>query len=294
MAISIVKETIELDEITLDNKGSAYINKKINLKGMSKHQLLQVDMFADANPADTIDIETVITAYPAIPTNMDYQPANNLLDRYPAGGDDSVLFKERRREFNNTISDGSATQFPSRDISANNRTVFYTDHVYINMHFMGGIGQVVENIAFSFLLVLNDTKVAGIEHALGVLQESHNAMCALKMSNGYMRSRTALQGNVFPMWRYGGMRPERTVLAAGDNSFFLEIDTRDAEQMVTTATIRGSVAEAREMQPFDEARGERSTPDWIKFDLNQGIISGAVRSDTIPLKYADNGNTRMF
>jgi len=96
MAISIVKETIELDEITLDNKGSAYINKKINLKGMSKHQLVQVDMFADANPADTIDIETVITAYPAIPTNMDYQPANNLLDRYPAADRDWETYQLER------------------------------------------------------------------------------------------------------------------------------------------------------------------------------------------------------
>ena len=293
MVVSIVKETIELASVTLDADGNAYLTKKINLKEGYRHQLLQVDMFSDASPDATIDIETVFTAYPAIPTNMDYQPASNTTNRYPSGGDDSVLFKERRREFNTTISDGSTTQFPSREIAANNTTVFYTDHVYINMHVMGGAGQVVNNIAFSFLLVLNDKNVPVLEHGIGTLQESHDAMCQLIMSNGHMRRISDLRGNVFPMWRYGGIRPEHMINPTAANAFFLEIDTRDAEQMTNTTLIRQAVADARQMSPFDQAMGDRR-PDWLTMDLNQGIIAGAVRADPIPLKYADNGNTRMF
>ncbi len=79
-----------------------------------------------------------------------------------------------------------------------------------------------------------------------------------------------------------------------DTGFFLKIDTREAEVMVTTAGIRTDVAAARSMSPFDQAFGSPRQPDWLRMDLNQGLIAGAIRADPIPLKYADNGNTRMF
>lgn len=293
MAISIVKETIELDAITTDADGNAFLVKRINLKRGARHQLLQVDMFADANMSVNASIETVISAYPSIPTAMTYRPTSNYENRYPAGGDNSVLFKERRDEFNNALSDTQSTQFPSRQIASNNTTVFYTDHVYVNMHVMASPSTTIENVAYSFLMVLNDTKVSVLEHSIGVLQESHNAMCALTMSNGHMNTISNLRGNTFPTWRFGGIRPEHTISPTAANSFFLEIDTRDAEEMITTADIRQSVADSRRMSAFDEAFGERR-PDWLSMDLNQGIVAGAVRADPIPLKYADNGNTRMF
>jgi hypothetical protein len=143
------------------------------------------------------------------------------------------------------------------------------------------------------MFVLQDKSVSVLEHTLGVLAESHNAMCALTMSNGHMNTISNLRGNTFPTWRFGGIRPEHTISPTAANSFFLEIDTRDAEEMVTTAAVRQVVADSRRMSGFDEAFGERR-PEWLSMDLNQGIVAGAVRSDPIPLKYADNGNTRMF
>jgi hypothetical protein len=273
--------------------GNAFVTKRVNLKAGQRHQLLQVDMFSDAFPSATYDVETVITAYPAIPTDMDYDPSGNLTNRFPAGGDNSILFKERRNEIFNSLSATVAVQFPSSEIAANNATLFYTDHIYINMHIMGAANTTFSNIAYSFLMVLNDKTVPILEHSIGVLQESHDAMCALIMSNGHMQSISDLRGNTFPMWRYGGMRPEHTITPTAANSFFLDIDTRDAEEMVTTAAIRQTVADARAMSAFDAAFGDRR-PDWLTMDLNQGIMAGAIRADPIPLKYADNGNTRMF
>jgi len=293
MTISIVKETIELPSVTTDASGNAFVTKKINLMGQKRHQLIQVDMFEDAFPGSNYDIETVITPYPAIPTAMEYKPASGFTNRYTAGGDESILFKERRSAVDSSIADGLATQFPSREIAANNTTLFYTDHVYVNMHIMTSPNTTINNIAYSFLLVLDDANVSVIEHSIGILQESHDAMCALIMSNGHMRTIGALRGNVFPMWRYGGIRPEHTISPLAANSFFLDIDTRDAEEMVTTASIRQAVADARTMNAFDQAFGDRR-PDWMSMDLNQGIIAGSIRADPIPLKYADNGNTRMF
>jgi hypothetical protein len=294
MALSIVKESIEIEAVTTDATGNAYVTKRINLKEGYRHRLVQVDMFSDAITTEQVFIETVITPYPAIPTNMQYSPTLGLTNRYPSGGSDSVLFKEKRSTRVNPVDSDIATQFPSSDIAAMNAAQFYSDHVYINMHFMTlSPDTLVENIAFSFLLVLDDKKVSTLTHALGVLSESHEAMCALSMSNGHMVSIVNLRGNTFPSWRFGGIRPEHTITPIAANSFFLEIDTRDGEQMVDTASIRQSVADAREMSPFDAAFGIKR-PDWLKMDLNAGIVSGPIRSDPVPLKYADNGNTLMF
>lgn len=297
MAMSIIKETIELDSVTADNDGNVFLTKRINLKTGSRHMLLQMDVFEDAYidvPDEPLrqNIEMVITPYPAIPTNMIYQfNAPQQTKRYPAAGDDSVLFKIRLDVNQNLLS--TSDQFPSPEIAAQNKSFFYTDHIYINLAIHGAPNQTYNNIAYSFMFVLQDKSVSVLEHTLGVLAESHNAMCALTMSNGHMNTISNLRGNTFPTWRFGGIRPEHTISPTAANSFFLEIDTRDAEEMVTTAAVRQVVADSRRMSGFDEAFGERR-PEWLSMNLNQGIVAGAVRSDPVPLKYADNGNTRMF
>ena len=63
--------------------------------------------------------------------------------------------------------------------------------------------------------------------------------------------------------------------------------------MITTAGIRQTVADARQMNAFDSAFGPRR-PDWLREFLNGGYVTGPIRSNPIPLRYADNGNTRMF
>lgn len=296
MALQIVKETIEITNWTTDDQGNAFFTKRINLRAGARHQLLQVDLFEDVYPPFDAtfqpEFEIVISPYPAIPTNMQFRTTGGVItNRYPSAGDDSVLFKAIGdvRNTNSTVF----TQFPSTEIAANNFTSFYTDQVYINVHWMSSADTDYTNFGMSFLMVFDVKNVPNLEHSLGVLQESHDAMCALIMSNGRMNTIANLRGNTFPMWRYGGIRPEHTISPLAANSFFLEIDTRDAEEMVTTPQIRQSVADARAMSAFDSAFGDRR-PDWLSMNLNQGIVAGAVRADPIPLKYADNGNTRMF
>ena len=297
MVLKIIKETIELEQVTTDANGNAWINKRINLDEGKRHLLRQVDVFEDAymsvpdEPARQ-NLEIVISPYPAIPTNMIYQyDAPQQDSRYPAAGDDSVLFKARFDVRQNGLSE--IVQFPSLQIAANNAAYFYTDHVFLNVHIAGANNTTYYNIALSFMLVVDDKSVSSLEHSLGVLNEQHDAMCALVMSNGHMRSATDLYGNVFPMWRYGGIRPERTLSPTASNTFFLDVASRDAEDMATSADIRQVVADARQMQPFDTAFGLRR-PDWLREFLPGGIEAGAIRPNPVPLRYADNGNTRMF
>jgi len=296
MPLSMIKETIELQSFTTDQNGNAWFTKKVNLEAGKLHRLLQVDLFEDVYPPFNTNVtpsyEVVISPYPAIPTNMNFVTTGVAMsNRYPSAGDDSVLFKAVADV--NSRAPSTIEQFPSLQIAANNQGSFYTDHIYINIHYMAEADTTYTDFGMSFLMVLDNKNAPTLQHSLGVLSEQHNAMCALVMSNGHMRSRLDLYGNVFPMWRYGGIRPEHTLTPLAANTFFLDIASRDAEEMTTSAAIRTLVADARQMQAFDAAFGLRR-PDWLREFLNAGFESGPIRPNPIPLRYADNGNTRMF
>jgi hypothetical protein len=141
----------------------------------------------------------------------------------------------------------------------------------------------------SFMLVLNNKKTSTLTASMGQMAENHEAMCAQLMSNGVFVTQANLEGNVFPWWRYGGIRPELMLSPDAAGSFFLNISTRDEELMQTTAQIRSAVADARSMGAYDAAFGARF-PDWCRFNLNEGLVAGAVRDQWPPIKHADNGN----
>jgi len=298
MVLSIVKETIELNDIQLDGDGNAFIQKRINLQEGYRHVLTQVDVFEDAIPFlrgsssdEQPNYEMIISPYPQIPTDMLYNENTPQTNRYVCAGDDSVMFKANARVRLNNHSE--FTQFPSVQIASQNKSSFYSPHVYINIHFMGIENLVYGNIALSFMMVFNKTKVASLESSIGVLAESHDAMCALIMSNGHMVSRAVLRGNVFPMWRFGGIRAEHMITPIAANAYFLPINTRDAETMTTTPGIRQAVADARQMSAFDAPFGDRR-PSWLRMHLNAGVVAGALRDQWPPIKHADNGNVRML
>ena len=301
MALKVIKETIELQSFTTDSNGSCYITKRINLQEGMAHTLLQTDFHADAfvNTVNgALPIEIVISPYPSIPTDMIVTDQFPNPGRLVSAGDDSVLFK-----INGTLNGGNPLttglqpvdyeQFPSPQIAANQKLVFYSDHVYITLHISANADTTFYNLALSFMLVVDDKNVTAITHGIGVLAESHDAMCALVMSNGHMVSQEVLRGNVFPMWRYGGIRSEHMITPIAANAFFLPINTRDAETMMTTPGIRQAVADSRQMSAFDAAFGDRR-PDWLRLNLNPGIVAGAVRDQWPPIKHADNGNVRML
>lgn len=295
MAIEIIKETIEQSQFTTDASGSVWFQKRINLAPGKVHNLLQTDIFEDA-PSDIDDVtarlEFVVSPYPVIPTNMPFVAPATFENRYPAAGDDSILFKAIATTRNSAFV-VNLQQFPSLQIAANQKTQFYTDHMYICVHVMATGDTTYQNFAWSFMFVIDSKKVPSLTHSIGVLAESHNAMCALVMSNGHMQSLAVLRGNTFPMWRFGGIRPEHMITPDATNAYFLPINTRDAEAMSTTPQIRQAVADSRQMSAFDAPFGDRR-PDWIRLHLNAGVIAGPVRDQWPPLKYADNGNTRMF
>ncbi len=304
MAQQFIKTSIELEGFTTDGNGNAYITKKVNLKAGYRHRLVQTDLFQDALPFITTAgeerpiVEVVLSPYQVIPTNMNIQ-ANlpTLSNRYPAAGNDLVLFKAIGEQTQNRFIEFH--QFPSPQIASLQYDSFYTNHVYVNVAFHGKDDTQYSNLALSFYMMLDNKKVDSLEAGIGIMREVQEGMCVEMASNGLILSSAILRGNTFPMWRYGGIRPERMLTSTREGGFFLPTSSNDEEAMQSTGTIRSMVASARSMSSFDEAFGEDTVgfgqiPDWLRLNLSEGLVSGPIREQWPPTKYTDDGNLRML
>jgi len=231
---------------------------------------------------------------------MDFAPF--VPNRGPVAASDSVLFKanmdvQRNNEGNFTFN--QINQFPSPQISAGPSFSFYTPFVYFTAFVHGDFGSQYEDLAFSFLLRVNSTKATTTSYGLGLIRERSVAQGINLMNQGRIIPKAANVGQIFPAWKYGGIRPERMILGTAARNFWLNYSADSSETMISTGNIRTYLKTARAMQDFETAFGSDNAtvgnvPDWIRFGLNRGLVSGPVRAQQPPRKLADNGNTLMF
>lgn len=301
MPKSFIRESLELDTITLDDTGFAAVTKVINLREGFRHNMMQVDLFQDSIPLNGGDggiglvMEVGVSPYPILPTEMNVKSTGTALgNRMPAAANDTMLFKAVSTVRDNDYS--QIFQFPSAQIAAEPSYAWYSNEIYVTLYLHGEADKDVTGICLSFYLALDNKKVDSLESGLGILREKHEAHCMELMSNGHIVSKAFLRGNVFPMWRYGGIRPEFMLRGVGTGGFFLPISTRDEESMQTTTEVRTYVAASRSMSAYDEAFGTANVdiPDWLRFNLVTGLVSGPIRDQWPPNKYYDNGNVQML
>ena len=79
------------------------------------------------------------------------------------------------------------------------------------------------------------------------------------------------------------------------SDFFTSYHSTQSEHTMNPANIRVYVKNANTMVPSGDAFGavdsvKGAVPDWIKFGLSPGLITGPIRPQWPPLKYFDNGN----
>jgi len=299
MAIHDIRESLE-NSLVLSNDGLIIMQKKVELKRGMRHEVLAVDIFQDAilsTDSPFAYVEFFVTPYPVIYSNMDLAPF--ITNRGPVAASDSILFKANQDLSGNNETFANINQFPSPQISAGPSFAFYTPFVYFTAFIHGDDGSEWQDIAYSFLLRVNSTKASTTSYGLGLLRERSVAQGINLMSQGRIIPKAANVGQIFPAWKYGGIRPERMILGTAARNFWLNYSADSSEAMISTATVRGYLTNARSMQGYDEAFGRDSPsvggiPDWIRFGLNRGLVSGPVRAQQPPRKLADNGNTLMF
>ena len=299
MVLKEIRETIEIPQIELVG-GLGIVQKQINLTSGVRHNIVQMDIFQDAIPNTDTDtplvIEWFLSPYPIIYSEMNITPI--YLKRGQMAGSDTVLMKAicssaRPDEF------FDIEQFPNQFLGAQPTFSFYTPTLYITGFIHGSAGALVDNIAFSFYVASDDKKASTTSYGLGCIRERSVAQGINLMQQGRTILPARNVGQVFPMWKYGGIRPERMLRGNALADFFLPYSSNDSEKMMTTATVRTFLRSARTMQPFDSAFGLTTpglggVPDWVRFELSRGLVAGPIRAQQPPRKLADNGNTLMF
>jgi hypothetical protein len=194
---------------------------------------------------------------------------------------------------------GSIIQFPNQQVGATPTFSFYTPTVYITGIVHAAAAAVIGNIAFSFYIASDDVKAKPTTYGLGLIRERSIAQGLNLTQQGRTILPASNVGQIFPSWKFGGIRPERMVSATTNMNYFLNFGDNQAESTYTADLIRGNVRSSRQMVGFDAAFGRDSptvgpVPDWIRFGVNRGLVSGPIRAQMPPRKLADNGNTLMF
>jgi hypothetical protein len=297
-----IRETIETD-VTLDPNGLGIVQKRINLKGGMRHSIVQMDIFQDAVVVDAggnpVKIEWFITPYPVMFSNMLFAPPFDD-NRGPMAGSETVLMKAIfSQDFNDPFGFGTISQFPNQFLGAQPTFSFYTPALYITGLVHGTGLSTISNIAFSFYIASDNKKASTISYGLGVIRERSVAQGLDLMQQGRTIPPARNVGQTFPMWRYGGIRPERMLRGNALADFFLPYHPNDSEKAVSTANLRNFIDGARQMQGFDTAFGSLDSlkgniPEWVRFNLSPGLVAGPIRAQQPPRKLADNGNTLMF
>ena len=299
MVVSDIRESIE-NSLVQNADGLLIIQKKVELKRGHRHEVIACDIFQDAiisTDSPYCNIEFFVTPYPVIYSNMNL--SFQLPNRGPVAASESVLFKANMAVPLSFDTYGDIRQYPSPQIGAGPTFSFYTPFVYFTMFVHGDSGSNYNDIAFSFLLKIDSKKVDATQYGLGLMRERSVAQGINLMQQGRTIPQVDNVGQIFPAWKYGGIRPERMLRGTAARNFWLNYSTDQSEQMLDTPTLRGYVAGSRQMVDYDEAFGRDSPsagpiPDWIRFGLNRGLVSGPIRAQQPPRKLADNGNTLMF
>ncbi len=301
----IREELTQQTTLELDGNGFGILQKKITLQRGQLHNIIQCDIFQDSILSSDVEpdsgpfIEFFVTPYPIIYSNMLLKSAPNVLsNRGPSAANETILFKA----LTGPVSEQGFTaieQFPNQQLGATPTFSFYTPTVYFTALVHGSAGALIDNISYSIYLALDSKKVSLLSYGFGVIRERSVAQGINLMNQGRIIPPSTNVGQIFPAWKFGGIRPERMLNAANSMNFFLDMDTESAEGMITSNIIRAQIRSGRQMADYDEAFGRDSPtvgpiPDWIRFDINRGLVSGPILAQFPPRKLADNGNTLML
>ena len=291
MPIHEIRESIEQGDVALDGDGFAIVQKVINLKPNMSHKMLQCDAFLD-NPfpsiGDTTYFELLITPTPVIYTDMFIADQTS---RAPSAALENVLFKQTWEQKAGAIS--YKEEFPNRIISARPTFTWYMPKLYVTLLIHGSRSTNVLDLAMSVYCAVESKKTSIVTYGMGVIREDHIAQVAAVMSNGRAIQPARNVGQTYPMWKYGGVRPEYMMRSNAFAEFFQR--NEGSQKTVDPTNLRGFAFLARKMVPNLEAFGtggdvKGDVPDWITMFMPEGIASGPIRDQWPPTKHADNGN----
>ena len=311
MPTNEIRDTIQ-GTVTVDENGYGYLTRKINLLDGHRHSILSLDVFNDQNSLwlhNTKPITSVpaayqlyVSPYPMQRTNESFGPSiSELLANTGAmAGDEEVLYKEQAITLMTTQADKAQNQiwfnqFPNPAVGAMPTNHWYTNHIYITVLVWNEPLSEVE-VKHSLFMRVKQTKIGKAEESMGQYQEFLNSQCRLLTNTANVIGVDDVSGYVFPMWKYGGIRPELMISGATALRYFNRVASNANQEMTSRNALQTAYRDATTMVGYDSAFGDSALnlPDWITLMDVAGVTAGELRPYPPPLKFADNGNTLML
>lgn len=304
MAIHEIRESITNKFYTTDET-QMVMEKICNLKPGVSHTMLNTDFFID-NPVcenSVFDYVTVIVS----PEKMILTNESGINQSFSvmSASNPNVLYKAVCKNVIDTETGVNTLkilqEFPNTFLGASPTFEFYNNKLYLYALFSGRRGVTIDNFRVTFYTALQTKKRPIVTQMMGRLQEFFRSQVGRINSIGRTINPAALIGQTFPLYSYGGIRPERMLSGQNFANYFQnKVADRDEELMSSPTTLRTLVSEARTMvSNLDAFGGDLGVtpgpiPDWIRFGLNPGLQSGPIRPQWPPMKKSDSGNTRMY
>ncbi len=305
MPIHEIRESIELGQgfIAQGKVGDKYIfQKRINLQAGKVHRMLQTDFFLDnpftESPKDAF-WQFYVTPLPVIYTDMRYGPYLNV---GPSAANNYVLYKANLTQERPDVGYESLrilSEFPNDSLGTFPTFDWYSPNLYLTL--IVNSQEAIEDIApvaMTFYAAVESKDVSYVKSMCGRMKERQEAHIATIMNNGHFINPARNSGQIFPMWRHGGVRPSGMLAAEQFGQFALPGDGMDGEQMWSNADLLAVADAGRTMVSTPDPFGEDTVaygfiPDWLTMDLPMGIQFGPIRDQFPQTLYNDAGVTRM-
>jgi len=311
MPINEIRDTIQGD-ILVDATGYGYMTRKINLPDGHRHSVLSIDVFNDQNSLwlsnqkapepGVAAYQLFVSPYPMQRTNetMGASVTELIFNTGGMAGDESVLYKEQAIVKAGVQEDNSRdliwfNQFPNPAVGAMPTNNWYSNHLYITV-MVWNQPETEVSVKHSLFMRVKQTKVGAAEESMGQYKEFLDAQSRLLMDTAVVMDPASISGYVFPMWKYGGIRPELMISGTTALRYFNRVASNANQDMVARGALQTAYQDATTMVGFDTAFGDAALnlPDWITLMDVAGVTAGELRPYPPPLKYADNGNNLMF
>lgn len=295
--------------------------KRINLPHGKRFNIESIECFDDnmgISGSNTENIfvtrEVYVTPYPIVPTSQPFgftEDMREASDTPGSGmgafaGDAGVLYKRldwSKADFNSSANSTGISnyswydlEFPSKQTANNNPYSWYTPHIYLTCKVNYQSAEKSTPIALSFYIKYNMTNADATQCAMGLYKEGLEAQCRLLTRTANTIDPGTEAGRSFPMWKFGGARPEIMVTSANVLRYYNKLASQAYQEMDTAADFRVRFKDATTMVGYDQAFGnaERNIPNWITLMDVAGVTSGPIRSYPPPVKFTGNGNTVMY
>jgi len=313
MPIINIRDTIQ-GSVTPDGSGFGYMTKQINLEDGFRYDMLSVDVFndnlemplkTDAGYEPNVAYQLYVSPYPMQQIGGEWGfGGTGPIAFFPGGGqsagEPNVLYKEigltgivaNNNQQSNKIW---KARFPNDNVAATPTSKWFSPHVYVTV-MVWNVPDIPLNINFSVFMRVDKKKSSAASSAMGKYAEFLDSQIKKLTDTAVVYPADRIEGYTFPMWKYGGVRPELMISGTTALRYYNRVASNANQDMVDLGTLQGAFKSAVTMVGYDQAFGDAANnlPEWITLMDVEGVTAGTIRQYPPPRKFADNGNTLML